>query len=52
MISSTSNHEAPGIKRGYDRSNDCEVLPGDVEFREAIKQRHEPKNRCKWNYEE
>lgn len=41
MISSTSNHEAPGIKRGYDRSDDRKVLPGDVEFREAIKQHYE-----------
>jgi hypothetical protein len=51
MNSSTSNHEAPDIKRGYERSNDREVPPGDVKFREAIEQHHEPKNRGKWNYE-
>jgi hypothetical protein len=40
MISGTSNHEAPGIKRGYDRSNDREITPGDVEFHETTKQHH------------
>jgi hypothetical protein len=42
-------HERSSV---FCRSSDREVLSGDVEFREAIKQHHDPKNRRERNCEE